>query len=156
MLLGRRQKMVYFVLFNYISLQSSRGLAPGRWSSSPGSFETQSSSLAQIRVIQCLEQAIPVVLWAAMVRSGFWGQSAGLEASMPWESRGNRGESQSIPLPLSLGEETPICCRWTYPHCLGDVHLSTAGLFILGVTKAMRVTLFGTTPVWLWITSMIP
>lgn len=96
-------------------------------------------------------------LGSAVVRSGFWGQRAVLEAAMPWGKQGeHRGECQSIPLPLSLGEETSICCRGTYPHILADVHLSTPGLFILGVTEATRVTLFGTTPVWLWITSISP
>lgn len=77
---------------------------------------------------------------------------------MPWEmvEGGEQRESQSIPLPLSLGGEAPICCRWTCPHRLVDVHLPVPGLFILGVTEAMGVMLFGRTPALLWVASATP
>lgn len=77
---------------------------------------------------------------------------------MPWETAGGgeQRESQSIPLPLSLGKEAPICCRWTCPHRLVDVHLPMPGLFILGLMEAMGVTLFGRTPTLLRVASVIP
>lgn len=156
MLLGRRQKMAYFVLLTTHHYKAVVGWPQAGDPAHQAVWRHRAAPFAQIRVIQCLEIAVPVVLWAALWGDQGFGAQCWFGDSNALGRQEEQRESQSIPLPLSLGEEAPICCRWTYPHSLVDVHLSTSGLFILGVTEAMRVTLFGITLVWLWVTSMIP
>ena len=157
MLLGKQQEMVYFVLLTMYHHKGVVGWPPGRWSSSPGSFKAQSRSF-------CPDRSDPVLGGSNTCRAPgspavgpvCRGSGCHPEAPMPWETGGEQRESQSIPLPLSLGKEAPICCRWTCPHRLVDVHLPTPGLSILSVTEVMGVTLFGRTPALLWVASVIP
>lgn len=94
---------------------------------------------ALFALIQCLEAAVPVVLRAALQWDRYAEGQAVIRGTDGLESRGGeQRESQSIALPLSLGEEAPIGCRWTCPRCLVEVHLPTPALFIPGMTEVKR------------------
>lgn len=118
MLPGRRQKMVDFVLLTTYHYKAVVGWPQAGDPAHQAVLRHKAAPFAQIRVIQCLEAAILLVLWAAPC----WDQGFG--APMPWESRGNRGNLRASSSPFPQEKRPPsaadghIPIAWLMCTCL--------------------------------------